>query len=604
VSSEQKICPTCGTEYPLSERFCPRDGTALRSSNAQADLLGSIVADRYHILKKLGEGGMGTVYLAEHVKMGRKSALKVMNPGMNTDADAIARFNREASNASRLSHPNICGIYDFGETSDGLIYLAMEFIEGSSLTSLIEKTGALPAARCGSIIHQTSDALQVAHDAGIVHRDLKPDNIMVTKNRDGSDLVKVVDFGIAKASSSDAQKVTKTGLVVGTPEYMSPEQLAGDKLDGRSDIYSLGLVAFNCLTGKLPFPAETVQEAMIMRLTDKPRTLAETAPGTSWPAELQATMDKALQRDATVRYQSAAQFGREFAAAISAMPATQAMEAGTAVMSAPAAAGREVPKTRVRESQQRTVPVEAASIPERKPSAPRPAPVAEKGKSKMPMILGGSGALVAAAVAAFMIMNKPETPAGNGPVDPAAGTQTAAPPGPTGDTTRFNNPNVTPPSSTTGNPDPGAANNPGTKTATPNNPPTGNATDPRPPRGTNPPANRDSSDGADEETSLGRSPADIAARVTAIRDSLENGSISDAGAREIMGRMQRVRNNRRNPLGAAQKAETWYVEMMAAVQLENDQAACRAARQVIALHPNEQRRGLANTVREGRDCTP
>src|SRR5450759_3360528 len=160
---------------------------------------------------------VGTVYLAEHVKMGRKSALKVMNPGMNQDADAIARFNREAANASRLNHPNICAIYDFGETPDGLIYLAMEFIEGQSLTALIEKSGSLPPARAASIIHQSADALQVAHDAGIVHRDLKPDNIMIAKNRDGSDLAKVVDFGIAKAHSSDAQKVTKTGLVVGTP---------------------------------------------------------------------------------------------------------------------------------------------------------------------------------------------------------------------------------------------------------------------------------------------------------------------------------------------------------------------------------------------------
>ncbi|MFI5232664.1 MAG: serine/threonine protein kinase, partial [Gemmatimonadales bacterium] len=211
--SDQKVCPTCGSEYPLSERFCPRDGTALRSSNTSGDLLGSIVAERYHILKKLGEGGMGTVYLAEHVKMGRKAALKVMNPGMNADPDAIARFNREAANASRLNHPNVCGIYDFGETSDGLIYLAMEFIEGESLSSLIEKNGQLPAPRAASIIHQAADALAVAHDYGIVHRDLKPDNIMIARGRDGSDLVKVVDFGIAKASSSDAQKVTKTGLV-------------------------------------------------------------------------------------------------------------------------------------------------------------------------------------------------------------------------------------------------------------------------------------------------------------------------------------------------------------------------------------------------------
>lgn len=394
--SEQKICPTCGTEYPLSERFCPRDGTALRSANAQADLLGSIVADRYHVIRKLGEGGMGTVYLAEHVKMGRKSALKVMNPGMNTDPDAIARFNREAANASRLSHPNICAIYDFGETAEGMIYLAMEFIEGTSLTSLIEKAGALPPARAGSIVHQVADALQVAHDAGIVHRDLKPDNIMVAKGRDGADVVKVVDFGIAKASTSDAQKVTKTGLVVGTPEYMSPEQLAGDRLDGRSDIYSLGLVAFNCLTGRLPFPAETAQEAMILRLTDRPCTLAEMRPDLAWTPEVQHAIDRALMRDAGERYQGAAQFGREFAAACTAMPSTQAAEAGTLVMGA-AAATEALPATRVARASQRTQPMEA-------PAAPRgaaPPAAARASRNPLPMVLGGIAAVGVAATLYF-----------------------------------------------------------------------------------------------------------------------------------------------------------------------------------------------------------
>ena len=386
--SDQKVCPTCGTEYPLSERFCPRDGTALRSSNAQADLLGSIVAERYHILKKLGEGGMGTVYLAEHVKMGRKAALKVMNPGMNSDPDAIARFNREAANASRLNHPNVCGIYDFGETPEGLIYLAMEFIEGESLTSLIEKSGALAAPRAASIIHQAADALAVAHDYGIVHRDLKPDNIMIAKGRDNTDLVKVVDFGIAKASSSDAQKVTKTGLVVGTPEYMSPEQLAGDKLDGRSDIYSLGLVAFNCLTGKLPFPSNSAQEAMIMRLTDQPKTLAEMKPDVAWPAELQAVMDKALARDVNDRYAKASEFGRDIAKAVENMPQAVAAGAGTQVMGAPVSAGAgrtaaaaAVPKTRV------ATPAEAPEAV----SAPVTA------KSKMPMLVGAAVVLLAAA---------------------------------------------------------------------------------------------------------------------------------------------------------------------------------------------------------------
>ncbi|HUQ45201.1 MAG TPA: serine/threonine-protein kinase [Gemmatimonadaceae bacterium] len=345
-----KICPTCSAEYPANERFCPRDGTALRAQGgAVGDLVGSIIAERYHVIRKLGEGGMGTVYLAEHVKMGRKSAVKVMNAGMSADADAISRFNREASNASRINHPNVAGIYDFGETPDGLIYLAMEYVEGEPLTAVVEANGALPSLRAADITRQAAEALSVAHDMGIVHRDLKPDNIMLAKNRDGSDCVKVVDFGIAKAANSDAQKVTKTGLVVGTPEYMSPEQLSGDKLDGRSDVYSLALVAFNMLTGTLPFPSETAQESMIMRLTDRPKSLADMKPDTAWTPAVQAVMDRALERDAKVRFPSATEFGQALWTAVCEMPASAEGTVGTLVMNAtsPAGPAAEVPPTRV-----------------------------------------------------------------------------------------------------------------------------------------------------------------------------------------------------------------------------------------------------------------
>jgi serine/threonine-protein kinase len=420
--SALKLCPTCGTEYPASERFCPRDGTALRAQGGANDLVGSVVAERYHVIKKLGEGGMGQVYLAEHVKMGRKSALKVMNPGMASDADAIARFNREAANASRLNHPNICAIYDFGETPDGLIYLAMEFIEGQALTDLM-KQGPLAPPRAASILHQAADALQVAHDHGIVHRDIKPDNIMIAKGREGADLVKVVDFGIARAHTSEAQKVTKTGLVVGTPEYMSPEQLAGDKLDGRSDIYALALVAFNMLTGRLPFVANSAQEAMIARLTDQPKTLAEMQPAQAWPDALQAVMDRALARDATERYQSAAQFGREFAAAIADMPITAAVEAGTMVVGAAAvakaAADRTaaVPATRV------------ASAGRGAPAATAPAAVTPR-KGNGAVIGAAVGGVAVLAVAAYLMVLKPGSDA---PADAGADSAqvVTVPPAPT-----------------------------------------------------------------------------------------------------------------------------------------------------------------------------
>src|SRR5262249_10891242 len=252
----------------------------------------------------------------------------------------ISRFNREAANASRINHVNVANVYDFGETPEGVIYLAMEFVDGPPLTRLIEELGALAPLRAATIVRQTAEALAIAHDMGIVHRDLKPDNIMIARNRDGSDCVKVVDFGIAKAADNAAQKVTKTGLVVGTPEYMSPEQLSGDKLDGRSDIYSLGLVAFNMLTGTLPFPSDSQQESMIMRLTDRPKTLSDMKPDRSWPADVQAVMDRALERDVNARYQNATDFGMALYNAIQRMQETLAAEAGTALMGA-------VPPTRV-----------------------------------------------------------------------------------------------------------------------------------------------------------------------------------------------------------------------------------------------------------------
>ncbi|HSB54454.1 MAG TPA: serine/threonine-protein kinase, partial [Gemmatimonadales bacterium] len=330
-----KVCTACGQEYGDEVLFCQKDGTPLRPSGGQtADLVGQVIADRYHIQKKLGEGGMGQVYLAEHVKMGRRCAIKIMSPAMMKDPDAISRFNREAANASRIGHPNVCAIYDFGETPEGLIYLAMEFIEGRSLNSILDESHTLPIPRAASIITQCADALQVAHDLGIVHRDLKPDNIMVTTAR-GRDTVKVVDFGIAKAVGADggAQKVTKTGFVVGTPEYMSPEQLAGDPVDGRSDLYSLALVFYRMLTGSSPFPADSQQETMIKRLTDDPLPLATARPDVRFPADLQRVMDRALARSPQDRYPSSAEFARDVRALSGSLTGPVDADAGTQQMS-------------------------------------------------------------------------------------------------------------------------------------------------------------------------------------------------------------------------------------------------------------------------------
>ena len=324
-----KICPTCNVEYPETERFCPKDGAALQMQRgASTDLIGSIVAERYHITQRLGAGGMGRVYLAEHVKMGRQCAIKVLHPAMAGDADAIGRFNREAANASRIDHPNVAAIYDFGETPDGLLYLAMQYIEGETLTQLMRRSGALTPLRASDITRQAAEGLHAAHAIGIVHRDLKPDNIMVSTDADGLDSVKVVDFGIAKATGEVAQGVTRTGIVVGTPEYMSPEQLAGEPVDGRSDQYSLALVAFTMLTGELPFPAASTGSMVVMRLTERPRALAEVRPGVTWPNELEAVMAKALDRDPERRYATTRDFAHAFHAA-AAMMVTRAVAAAS-----------------------------------------------------------------------------------------------------------------------------------------------------------------------------------------------------------------------------------------------------------------------------------
>src|SRR5689334_8200978 len=254
---------------------------------------------------------MGRVYLAEHVKMGRKSAVKVLSPELAFSAEAISRFHREAANASRINHPNVAAIYDFGETSDGLLYLAMEFVEGESLRTMLMREPRLDVLRSAKLIRQAADALAAAHHLGIVHRDLKPDNIMVTRNLDGTDLVKVVDFGIAKTvdEGSGSQTLTTAGVSIGTPEYMSPEQLAGEKLDARTDVYSLAVVLFNILSGTLPYPRLTSRETLVKRLTSQPRRLRDVAPDIDWPADLQRALDRALAPYIEDRYSNVTEFG-------------------------------------------------------------------------------------------------------------------------------------------------------------------------------------------------------------------------------------------------------------------------------------------------------
>ncbi len=317
--NNDKICPQCGRTYGNDDRFCTVDGASLVSSGT-GSLIGTVVADRFLVHEKLGEGGMGEVYLAEHVRIKRKVALKLMRPWMIGDPVALGRFHREAENASQISHPNVAQVYDFGETTDKLVYLAMEFVDGESLSKVLEREGHLHIARTAEVVRQIGEALNAAHAMGILHRDLKPDNVMVGRTRYGTDLVKLVDFGIARAMNRTTQQFTSTGLIIGTPDYMSPEQLSGDALDERSDLYALALIAYRALTGTAAYPEGSSGEAMIARMTSPPKRLASARPEVLWPQSLQSAFDRALAADPAARYPDPMEFVAELDTAVSQMP--------------------------------------------------------------------------------------------------------------------------------------------------------------------------------------------------------------------------------------------------------------------------------------------
>jgi len=283
--------------------------------NAVDGLVGQVIADRYRIDKKLGGGGMGEVYLAEHIRIKRKCAVKVLRAALTDDKDSLARFENEAQNASRISHPNVAQVYDYGEHGN-LLYLVMEFVEGQSMQEVMEKDGVMHPDMVADVIMQAASALEAAHAQNVLHRDVKPDNIMLAKNTDGTYMVKLVDFGIARAMQSNVKGVTQTGMVVGTPEYMSPEQIAGEPLDARSDLYSLALVAFQGLTGAGAFPDTGSMESLILRLTSRPRTLIEVRQSVSWPPKMQTVFDKALAPQREERHASVVEFASDLSGAI------------------------------------------------------------------------------------------------------------------------------------------------------------------------------------------------------------------------------------------------------------------------------------------------
>ena len=338
-------CPTCGTVYPSEAKFCTRDGgrllqegdtaqdvaSASRATSprvitpdvtskrviSHANMAGQVLDGRYAIVKKVGEGGMSYVYLAHDVSTNERYAIKILSPNLSRDENAMARLRREAGLGIRLAHPNVCHIVRMGETEDGLVYVVMPFVEGEILADRNNKLGFLPLVVTVEFVTQISAGLQVAHELKIIHRDLKPENIMICKKGDGSEYAVVMDFGLAKErkAGGELEKLTATGIILGTPEFMSPEQLRGKPLDARTDIYSLTLMTYEMLTGKLPFEGRTQQELMIARLRNDPIPLRLRRPGMDFPESVEKVLFKGMARSADDRYATATEFAQDLQAA-------------------------------------------------------------------------------------------------------------------------------------------------------------------------------------------------------------------------------------------------------------------------------------------------
>jgi eukaryotic-like serine/threonine-protein kinase len=280
-------------------------------------LVGRLIAERYRVLAPVGRGGMGAVYRVEHVMLKKELALKFLHPELGRLDEVSRRFEREAEAAAKLDHPNIVQVTDFGRTADGMLFLVMELLHGRSLTAAIRPEGVgtpLPFERALHIERQILRALEHAHSVGIVHRDLKPDNVMLI-TRDGEhDLVKLLDFGIAKIQLPEGtpppsgEALTQAGMVFGTPEYLSPEQAMGEEADRRADLYSAGIVLYEMLTGRRPFQSESKVAVVSMHLTQKAMPVTQAAPHAEIPHWIESVVERAMAKKRDERFASAQEF--------------------------------------------------------------------------------------------------------------------------------------------------------------------------------------------------------------------------------------------------------------------------------------------------------
>jgi serine/threonine protein kinase len=364
-----KYCPACHKTYPTDYNVCPADQTGLQSTHELQP--GMIIRSKYEILDQIGIGGMGIVYRGRHLTFNEMCAIKVVNEGVAGDANFLQRFQTEAVVTRKLRHPNAVRVDDFDYTDDGRPFIVMELVEGKSIGEILLEQGPFAVPRALRIVTQAAQALGVAHQLGVVHRDIKPGNILLTKDEQGQEMAKVLDFGIAKlreAAGEDGKSsgMTMTGMLVGTPLYMSPEQFMGKKggeIDGRTDIYSLGVVLYQMVTGQAPFDGDTLYSLMMQHMEGNVKPPHERVPELHLPEALSQVILKAIDKSRDQRFQTA----EEFIAAMDEITALGGPWADAAVESAPA------PNKPVAQAQITNVRTPASTAVPRVPPAP-PAP--------------------------------------------------------------------------------------------------------------------------------------------------------------------------------------------------------------------------------------
>jgi serine/threonine-protein kinase len=313
-------CPKCGRHYSNDVRECPEDGSPLKAdatvpfTRVADPLIQKVLDGKYRLEELIGEGGMGAVYRATHLLIERSVAVKVLNTRFVEDEAAKARFHREARAAGRLQHVNAVAVTDFGSTADGLVYIVMELLEGRSLRDVLAREAPLDQARAVSLMLQISAAVAAAHESGIIHRDLKPANIFIQQRRHAPPIVKVLDFGIAKLAADSVeegenQTITQTGVMIGTPRYMSPEQCESGDLSSASDVYGLGIILYEMLTGITPFGGSSPLAVAMKHSGETPRPPREVVP--SIAREVERVVLHALEKNPQARPHDAGQFRRE-----------------------------------------------------------------------------------------------------------------------------------------------------------------------------------------------------------------------------------------------------------------------------------------------------